>query len=343
MANMPAQAPELWPVPVQLVAAIAQELKQHGITAQQLLAGANISEQELLSPEKLLPYRTTQRILTRACQLSPVPQLGLLVGARQSPSSMGILGYGINCCATVEDAMNMAVKYHRVSSTLLLSEWRQEDDKLNWLVEAPVDLGEILPCLVEEEFSMLCRIIPMLTGQPVVLLEAHFQYPEPDYVSLYRDSFDCPLFFSAQQTQLIMPIEFLKTPILQANPLSVAAGESMCSEFLRSNPATDDLSMRVRQMLLEQKNEFWGEDLIAAGLNVSSRTLRTQLRRIGTSYQAILDSLREQIAKDDLIRSTLNVGDIAEYVGYSDARSFRRAFKKWTGMTPDDYRNNGLL
>jgi AraC-like DNA-binding protein len=290
----------------------------------------------------LLSYRTAQKILARACQLSPIPHLGLAVGARQTPSSMGVLGYGINCCATVEDAMNMVVKYFRVSSTLVLSEWRLEDGKLHWVAKPPVELGELLPCIVEEEFSMLRRVHPMLTGQDLDLLEAHFQYPEPDYVSLYQSTFDCPLLFSAEENQLVIDAEVLKQPILQANPLSVAAADRMCAEFLKANPATDDLVMRVRQMILERNNEFWSEDTIAERLNITSRTLRNRLRRLGTSYQAILDSLREQIARDDLTRSTLTVNAIAEHVGYSDARSFRRAFKKWTGMTPDDYRNHSL-
>ena len=101
--------------------------------------------------------------------------------------------------------------------------------------------------------------------------------------------------------------------------------------------------MRVRKLILEQKNDFWTEAFIAEKMNVTSRTLRNRLRRLGTSYQETLDSLREQIARDVLRRSRLTVSEIAEHVGYSDARSFRRAFKKWTGMTPDHYRNNSTV
>ena len=336
---MPTKPVELWPLPVQLVATIAHELAQHGISAEQLLEDTGLNEHDLLEPTLLLPYRTAQKILTRACELSPIPELGLTIGARQTPSSMGILGYGINCCATVEDAMTMAVKYARVSSTLLLSEWTQENDTLFWRVTPPVDLGEILPCVVEEEFSMMCRVYPMLTGQSLKIIEAHFQYPQPDYESLYEDIFNCPLSFNASENQLVLNDKILKQPILQANPLSVAAAERLCANFLKANPATDDLIMRVRQIILEQNNELWDEDTVAQRLNITSRTLRNQLRRAGTHYQSILDSLRKQISQDDLLHSTLNIEEIAEHVGYSDARSFRRAFKKWTGQTPVEYRN----
>lgn len=340
MLTMPEKDLELWPIPVQLVATIARELSRHGISTQHLLAGSGLSEQDLATPETMMPYRTAQRLIERACELTPIPHLGLAIGIQQSPSSMGVLGYGINCCATVEDAMNMAVKYFRVASTLITTGWRKEDGKLYWLVKPPVDLGKILPCIVEQEFSMLCRVYPMLTGQPLNVLEAHFQYREPDDTSLYQNIFDCPLFFSTEENQLVFAEDILQKPIIQANPLSVLAAERMCSEFMQSNPTADDLVLQIRQLILEQNNKHWSEDTIAQRLNITGRTLRNQLRRAGTSYQAILNSLREQIARDALTRSTLNVGDIATTVGFSDARSFRRAFKQWTGMTPEDCRNS---
>ena len=336
---MPTHSTELWPVPVQLLAAITSQLAKHGISAAQILADTNISVQDLQAHETLLPYRTAQQILQKSLELSPIAHLGFAVGGEQSPSSMGVLGYGINCCATIEDAMNMATKYYRVSSTFVKSKWYQKEDKLYWQATPPIVLGSILPCVIEEEFSMISRIQPMLTGQTTNLLEAHFQYPEPEYVSLYQDTFDCPLYFSAQYNQLVIDAEVLTQPILQANPLSVAAADRMCADFLRDNPTTDDMIMRIRQMILEQTYEYWNEEAIAARLNLTARTLRNQLRRLGTNYQAILDSQRKQIALEDLTNSILNVSDIAEHVGYSDVRAFRRAFKKWTGLTPSDYRS----
>lgn len=335
---MTASPKDLWPIPVQLVAALANELSKQGISTEQLLSGTGVRQRDIEAPKMLLPYRTTVQIISQACRLSSIPGLGLVIGTGQTPSSMGILGHAINCSATVADAMNMAVKYARVSSTLLQTKWRQEGDKLYWLPDSPIDLGEVLCFAVEEEFSTLGRVFELVTGKPLNLLEAHFQYPEPEYVSQYVETFNCPLFFSADSNQLIMESKVVHFPILQANPLGIAAAERMCIEFLNSNPATDDLIMRIRQLILEERNDCWGEEHIAARLNITSRTLRNQLRRLGTNYLAILNSLREQIAKTDLDRSTKSISEVAADVGYSDTRSFRRAFKKWTGTTPGEYR-----
>ena len=80
---MPEQDLELWPIPVQLVATIAQELSRLDISTQQLLAGTGLSEQGLSTPETMMPYRTAQKLIEKACELSPIPHLGLAIGTLQ--------------------------------------------------------------------------------------------------------------------------------------------------------------------------------------------------------------------------------------------------------------------
>jgi AraC-like DNA-binding protein len=339
---MQARPTALWPIPVQLLAIIATELNQHSISTQVLLEGSGVTEEMLFDPEQLLPYRTTLKILQRACKISPIPHLGLAMGARQTPSGWGMLGYGINCCATVEDALHMAVQYHRVSSTFVEAEFRNDRGLLYWISKPPIDLGAALPCVIEEEFSSVCRSTPLLTGQKAQPVEAHFQYPEPKYVSLYHEVFDCPLFFSSGINQIVFSASVLQQPILQANPFRVAAAERLCIDFLEAHPAIDDLILNVRQLMFEQ-NAFLDEVSISERLNMTSRTLRNQLSRLGTSYRQILNDMKEQVARNDLLKSTLTVSDIATRSGFSEARSFRRAFKQWTGMTPNEVRNQNRL
>lgn len=337
-AEAQATATALWPIPIQLITTTISELQSQGFSAAEVLEGSDIEEQALHVPGTLLPYRTAYKILSRALELNTRDDLGLIIGNQQSPSSFGLLGYGINCCATCEDALNMAVKYHRVSSTLLNPTWQRHEDRVSWLTSPPIPLGELLRFSVEEEFSSFCRAHHLLTGQPLHILEAHFQYPQPDCIISYQELFDCPLFFGAETNQLVSSPELLQRPILQANPLSLAAAEQICSDFLKANPTTDDLALSVRQLILTKQNEFLDESAVAQQLHITSRTLRNRLRQCGTSYQQILDSIREQIAKHDLSNSSLSCADIAERLGYSDSRSFRRAFKKWTGLSPDGFR-----
>lgn len=82
---------------------------------------------------------------------------------------------------------------------------------------------------------------------------------------------------------------------------------------------------------------------IAEILQMTSRTLRTRLGEQGRSFQAILDDLRHQLALDYLGKSDLSLAEISALVGFTDPSNFQRAFKKWTGTSPSEYRSAHVL
>jgi AraC-like DNA-binding protein len=333
------KAPTVWPVPIQLLGLIADELRAQGVTTMSWLEGSGLQPSTIGEGDRVLSYDTTLKVIAQAFALAKIPGFGIDVGKRQTPSGWGILGYAINCCATAGDALEMGVKYHRVSPSLNGLELRHDAEQAYWIVTPPVPLEALLPFAVEEEFAAFCRAGPLLTGKPVPLREAHFTYPAPPYASRYAQVWDCPHFFNSDKNQLVLDAKCLDYPILQANPLSVATATRLCEQFLTTHPTTDQLTMQIRRHLLEQPGHYSNAEELAQHLKITSRTLRNRLRQSGQSFQSILNGVREQLAKDYLREAPLKVEDIASRLKFSDARSFRRAFKNWTGMTPDDFRH----
>ena len=80
------------------------------------------------------------------------------------------------------------------------------------------------------------------------------------------------------------------------------------------------------------------KEKVAEKFHMTVRTLQRHLQQAGTSYQEILDQLRQELAEHYLLRSDLAIQDIASYLGFTESRSFHRSFKAWTGMTPGEYR-----
>ena len=113
----------------------------------------------------------------------------------------------------------------------------------------------------------------------------------------------------------------------------------LCEEQLSRQTRHDDLESQIRSLLLAALPEACpGADEVARTLNMTARTLRNRLAERGTHFQLILDQLREQMACTELSRTRTKVEQIAWRVGFQDAPSFRRAFKRWTGLTPHEYR-----
>ena len=97
----------------------------------------------------------------------------------------------------------------------------------------------------------------------------------------------------------------------------------------------------MRQVLAEHPEHGRNADDLAAWLGLSPRTLHRQLQEEGASLQALKDSVRQQRARELLLRTTRPVKQIASQVGFASEKSFARAFKTWTGMTPEECRHGG--
>jgi len=95
----------------------------------------------------------------------------------------------------------------------------------------------------------------------------------------------------------------------------------------------------VRQVLADHPQQGRNADALAAWLNMSPRTLHRQLHEEGASLQTLKDSVRQQRAQELLLRTHRPLKQIAEQVGFANEKSFIRAFRAWTGMTPDAFRN----
>ena len=106
-------------------------------------------------------------------------------------------------------------------------------------------------------------------------------------------------------------------------------------EQIKAPPA---LLGQVRWVMLAGSGGFPGVEEVASEMHMSSRTLKRKLQQLGTSYQKLLDDLRKGLAVEYLTQSGRSVDDIALALGYSDASNFARAFRRWTGKSPSDYR-----
>lgn len=191
------------------------------------------------------------------------------------------------------------------------------------------------------EFWMVIwhRFASWYIGEAVHLQAAHFSYAKPDYVDELQLSFPCPLRFNQAQTQLIFDQSYLEKPLIR--------GPRELTEFLRNSPAAlmtipgEDKSLAAQikaRLLVADKLAIPNLETIAREFSITAQTLNNRLKKEATSYQRIKDEIRRDIAIDKLVNERLSVETIAMLLGFKEARSFTRAFKQWTGVSPRSYR-----
>nr|WP_244816896.1 AraC family transcriptional regulator [Caballeronia sp. Lep1P3] len=188
-------------------------------------------------------------------------------------------------------------------------------------------------------FILVYGLLCWLVGRRIPVLAAHFRCAEPADSDEYRPMFCDALCFDQPQTFVDLAPE--------CATLSVVQSASTLKLFLRDAPANfivkyrnpDSLAARIRQRLKSIAPADWPEaDGIAAALNMAEATLRRRLAREGSTLQAIKDALRRDLAISRLADTNETIADIAAALGFAEPSAFRRAFRKWTGVRPADYR-----
>ena len=185
------------------------------------------------------------------------------------------------------------------------------------------------------------RFCGWLIGKNIELSEVNFQAEAPANTRYLQQLFKCELYFSQPANSFCFPANLLQAPLVHT--------EESLKKFLRNAPyfllastEEDDKSI-ISQMKRIIGNDFSRDFLsvvdMASHLNMSVRTLRRRLKDVGTTYQQFKDGLRCEAAKSYLNRPELKINAVSALLGFDEPSAFHRSFKKWTKMTPGEYRS----
>lgn len=177
----------------------------------------------------------------------------------------------------------------------------------------------------------------------IPLQGARFPFGAPAHAQAYAHMFPGPVQFGAEHAEIRFDARYLQLPLRRDE-------RAMAAMLQRALPLTvlqyrhDRLLVQqVRQALLAHPQQTRSADGVAALLNISARTLHRQLKEEGASLQQLKDEVRRERAKDLLLRSSRPVKQVAAAAGFRNEKSFIRAFRQWTGQSPTQFRQLGLL
>jgi len=317
---------------------IVDEMVKMGVDPKVLLKNTGLSAQTIFDENGQLSFSQSIALIKNAIDLSGVDGLGLKIGACENTSSYGLMGYAMSCAPTMALAAEVAIKYQKASPSLVDMSLQYENDLSFLLLATRIPMGQELAFMVEEVFSAINRSFYYLTGQHLTPQSVHFSYREPSYSQLYKDTFGCPVYFNASHNKIVYRSRDLEACTLQGNVVAQKMANTLCEQYMAKHQCEDDVVKQVHSALILSPGQFPNEEKVALQLGIQSRHLRRKLKNNNTSFQKIFDGAREQLATEYLQHSSMGLEDIADLVGFSDASNFRRAFKRWTGRVPSEYR-----
>jgi AraC-like DNA-binding protein len=202
------------------------------------------------------------------------------------------------------------------------------------------DLGQFREFCVVSVLRNALGVACWLTDSRIPLQATHLRFAPPAHADSYRVLFDGPTQFNAPTHSLQFDAGYLSLPVRRDE----AALQRMLQRalLLTVRPYRRDrlLVEKVRQTLAEHPEHSRNADDLAAWLNLSARTLHRQLKEEGASLQQLKDAVRRDLAMDLLLRTQRPIKQIASEVGFQNEKSFMRAFKGWTGQTPEGVRSH---
>jgi AraC-like DNA-binding protein len=178
------------------------------------------------------------------------------------------------------------------------------------------------------------------TGRHLVPIEASFRHAAPGDLTEHRRFFGARVRFGGAANGLVLPRRLLDLPLVAAEPGLTAVLERHMRTLAERMPTVESLSARVRQIVAGALPEALGEEAVARRLRISRRTLQRQLAVEGTSFRAVFDALRRDLATRYLHEREIGVAEVAFLLGFSEASAFHRAFRRWCGTTPASFRGS---
>jgi AraC-like DNA-binding protein len=313
---------------------------RNGVDLKPVLASVGLHEDLMSSPSLRVSYRQCCAVIQRALELTGDARLGLRVGAAERVTSWGLVGFAMLAAETVWDAMQTGVRYQELSGSMVI--WSAGADVEGYVVRAELPDPSVDPkvavFLYEKAFANAMIQTTRVFAGRLSLLRVEFAHRAPADRSLYDKLFDCPVVFGASANRIVYCPTQVHAPMAEANPVTFAAMIEVLDAQLAAG--------RVRQELLEMLEVSVAQSLPevvsfaeqARRHAISERTLRRRLTASGTSYEAIVDTVRRERVEHLLRTTDLALGEIARAAGFADDRGLRRAIRRWHGMSAMELR-----
>ena len=313
-----------------------------GAPGREIAASAGITAGELADRDARLPIDKLFGVFDEIVRRTGDEAFGLHIAEASRAVPDNALALAVHSSPTLGDAFRRASRYTRIvnDAAEVEIETRAERVHLRYRIDHP---GEPHRVGAQAALALLCLVGRQQVGARFRVVRAGFRQaaPGPAARAEFARVFDAPVAFGGPADELVAPSAVLDEPLPRADPALCAHLDRHLNRQLdgllaRTRPA--DLRARACRLLGERLTGGPPDiEWLADQLHMSTRSLQRRLREAGTSFQALLDALRRDLALRYLAQD-LALAEVAFLVGFTEPSNFHRAFKRWTGMTPAEAR-----
>ena len=311
-----------------------------GVDAAPLLREFNLAPSAFNDPECRIAYSTVGRIFGRCVEATSCEHFGLLVGERAGISSLGAVGYLAQSAPNVRTALHTIQRLYHIADgggTITLDHHGGSVSFGYAIVEPDVPNAEQL---IAVAVAIGFNILRALCGPQWHPTDVHFALAAPPATARIRTAFHVAPRFDQERSGITFAARWLARPPPGADPILHRMMRERVTELLVGVDDDDDIVDRVRRQLRTMVTGARCSIMAASEqMGLTVRTLKRRLATAGTTFLQLRDEARFDTARHLLQRTRMPVGEIASILGYTECSSFTRAFGRWAGMGPAEWRS----
>lgn len=317
-----------------------EELRARQLDANELFREAGLDPSKLSHNVARYTVSQMQQLWSLALEKTG-DDLGVKVGARWNPTTFHALGFAWLASASLGDALYRAARYGKFVNDgvqyALTAEQLQYRFSLTSIVESDVVLT---PASVDASFVALLKMMRLLLGESYNPIAVHCPHPPNSAGLLLEQQARCPLLYGSETLDILIDRRDVEKVLPTGNTELSLINEKIITQHL-SDLDQSDLVARVELEIANQlPSGQLKEDGVATALNLSRRTMQRHLAEEGTSFASLLEAKRKALAANYVCNDALAISEIAYLLGFSEQANFTRAFKRWFGTSPTQYRKS---
>lgn len=310
-----------------------------------MLAHAGIDEALLNDPNSRVPFSSFHTLCDLTAEALGEPSLGLKLGQSVRPGHLGSHGFALMSCSTAGELMQQSARYSALTIDAGHNVFERKGDEFIRYWRRNLPGGESLGRLQDElhQATLVTLARWFVNREDLNPNWVSFRHAKPADVSDYDRVFRCPVHFGAAETAVGFDAGFASLPLPHANAQLHRIMDDLCAQLLKQQGNALEppwLAIARRSVLEAFKLGVPEIGEVARATGLTEDQLKENLSQRGLSFRGLLDDLRRALAVGYMRDPSLGLVDIAYLLGFSEQSAFQRAFKRWTGMTPGDYRRS---
>lgn len=328
---------------VSTAALLVNAIEHYGLDYRDIMRDAGLDPDKSYNPNSRLPVAKLQRVWKLAVEKTGDDCFGLTVASFIQPAALHGLGFAWMASNSLKEGLLRFIRYQNMISTVLHLQLEETGKSYRLCFENKPTPITIEAVAGDSFMACVFRLCNIMIGPELIPLRVATTRKKPACAEKFHRFYGIKVEFEATENIIELDKDCFESLMPTANPELARINDQVVVEYLKKFDKQNLIAQARAQIIEQLPSGLPSQTVIARALNLSHRSFQRHLQSKGTSFKQLLDEVRQQLAVQYLTASHRSIIEISYLLGFSDPSNFARAFKRWTSVSPIQYRRGIVI